>query len=201
MQNEASPRTTIIGFVIVIILIIGGAVLLLASRPQPVQITVNPPLPTATPLPTSTPSPLQVYVTGAVAQPETIVSIPAGSRVQAAIEAAGGVTDDADLQRVNLADIVRDGDQVHVPSLVEITAQADNGEAALPTPSGGEVIYINTATLEELMTLPGIGERTAQDIIAYREANGNFASLEDLDEVPGIGPATLEEIGALISFE
>ncbi len=198
MQNEASPRTTIIGFVIVIILIVGGAVLLLASRPQPVQITINPPLPTATPLPTNTPSPLQIYVTGAVAQPETIVLVPVGSRVQDVLEAAGGTTEDADLQRVNLADIVRDGDQIHVPSLIEVTAEA---EIILPTPSGGEVIYINTATLEELMTLPGIGEKTAQDILDYREANGNFASIEDLDEVPGIGPATLEELASLISFE
>lgn len=201
MQNEVSSRTTVIAFIIVIIMIVGGAALLLASRPQPVQITINPPLPTATPLPTNTPSPIQVYVTGAVAQPETIVLVPAGSRVQAVLEAAGGVTEDADLQRVNLAGIVRDGDQIHVPSLLELTAEAPSAEIVLPTPSGGEVIYINTATLEELMTLPGIGEKTAQDILDYREANGNFASLDDLDAVPGIGPATLEELAALISFE
>lgn len=201
MQNEVSPRTTIIAFIIVIIMIVGGAALLLASRPQPVQITINPPLPTATPPPTHTPSPIQVYVTGAVAKPQTIVSLPAGSRVQDAIDAAGGVTDDADLERVNLADMVRDGDQVHVPSLANEMTESDAVDVPLPTPSGGEVVYINSATLEELMALPGVGEKTAQDIIAYREANGNFTSLEDLDEVPGIGPATLEELAAFISFE
>src|SRR5690606_33435505 len=144
-----TSRTTVIAFAILALLIVGGMVLLLATRPQPVQITINPPIPTNTPPPTSTPSPLTVYVTGAVNQPESLHTLPPGSRVQDAIDAAGGTTDSADLSRVNLAAFVRDGDQVHVPSV-------DEAEVELPTPSGGAVIHINTATVEELDSLPGI---------------------------------------------
>src|SRR5690606_15011882 len=191
-----TSRTTVIAFAILALLIVGGMVLLLATRPQPVQITINPPIPTNTAPPTSTPSPLTVYVTGAVNQPESLHTLPPGSRVQDAIDAAGGTTDSADLSRVNLAAFVRDGDQVHVPSLDEAEA-----EVQLPTPSGGAVIHINTATVEELDSLPGIGPALAQAIIDYREANGDFTSMEDLDAVRAIGPAPLAELEGLTSLE
>jgi len=190
---EPSPRTTIIAFVIVALAILGGAILLLATRPEPVNITIHPPAPTATPEPTSTPSPITVYVTGAVVQPETTFTLPPGSRVQDAIEAAGGVTDGADMERVNLAQILRDGDQVHVPEI--------GVETALPTPGGGGIVHINSATLEELDTLPGIGPSLAQAIIDYRDANGPFADMAALDEVSGIGPGLLEDLEGLIAFD
>lgn len=190
---EPSPRASIIAFVIIAIAILGGGALLLASRPQPVQITINPPLPTATSAPTFTPGPITVYITGAVAQPEILLTLPAGTRIEAAIEAAGGVLENADLERVNLAAILRDGDQVHVPQRGQ--------ETILPTPGGSGIIYINTATVEELTALPGIGTGLAQRIIDYREANGFFDNLDALDAVPGIGPALLEAITPLISFE
>ncbi len=190
---EPSPRASIIAFIIIAIAILGGGALLLASRPQPVQITINPPLPTATSAPTLTPGPITVYITGAVAQPEILLTLPPGTRVEAAIEAAGGLLDNADLERVNLAAILRDGDQVHVPQ--------QGQEVILPTPGGSGIIYINTATVEELTALPGIGTGLAQRIIDYREANGFFANLDALDAVPGIGPALLEAITPLISFE
>jgi len=201
MSNDISPRTTLIIFVLIMAMLVVGGVLLLISRPDPVQITINPPLPTATPAPTDTPEPILVYVTGAVNEPEITVTLPYGSRVADALAAAGGVTDDADMERVNVAGIVHDGDQIHVPSL-QAAADSDTDEAAgLPTPSGGAVVYINTATLEELETLPGVGPATAQRIIDYRTENGNFTSMEDLDNVSGIGPAMLESLQGLISFE
>lgn len=203
MENDVSPRGTILAFLIVVIAIAAASALLLITRPETSQITINPPQPTHTPQPTATPAPILVYVTGAVNQPETTVTLPYDSRVEDAIEAAGGTTEDADLTLVNLAAVLHDGDQVHVPS--QSAAEETTGDAAeveaLPTRPGGEVIYINSASAEELESLPGIGPSTAAAIIEYREANGAFSSLEDLDNVPGIGPSTLENLAPLLAFD
>ncbi len=190
---EPSPRVTIIVFVVILLGIVGAAALLISTQPQPVQITINPPVPTSTAFPTGTPAPITVYITGAVAEPEQTLTLPSGSRVQDAIDAAGGMTETADLELVNLAGILRDGDQVHVPE--------QNQEVALPTASGGGIVHINTATVEELDTLPGVGPALAERIIAYRDANGAFTSLEDLDNVEGIGPALIGELQGLIAFD
>lgn len=192
-STEPSTRNTIIAFVIVIIATIGGGLILISSRPQPMQIAINTPVPTATPAPTSTFAPITVYVTGAVAQPEQLITLPYRSRVKDAIDAVGGMTDQSDLTRINLADFLHDGDQVHVPEIGHIVE--------LPTPSGGVVVHINTATLDELDTLPGIGPSLAQDIIAYRDANGMFKSFDDLDNVAGVGPALIEELQGLLAFD
>lgn len=185
---------------LLLLAIVGGGMVFFLGRPAPTAITIVPPPPTATAAPTSTPSPsptpgpLQIYVTGAVRNPETLVTVPYGSRVLDAIEAAGGFAPDADRQRVNLAQILRDGDQVHVYANAA-------PEIALPTPNDSGVIYVNTATAEELERLPRIGPALAERIIAYREANGPFEALEDLGNVSGIGPAILEEIAPYISLE
>ena len=199
MQSQASSRINLIALIIVAILIIGGGALLLSSRPEPVQITINPPVPTATAEPTATPSPILVYVTGEVLQPETMVEVPFGSRVMDAITATGGITENADQTLVNLAGILRDGDQIHVPAIV--AADEETTIESLPTPSGGGVIYINSATVEELQTLPGVGPALAQRIIDYRDENGFFSSLEDLDNVSGIGPSILSNLSELIAFD
>jgi competence protein ComEA len=123
-----------------------------------------------------------------------MLSLPVGSRVQDALDAVGGMTENADLERVNLAQILRDGDQIHVPKQDETLT--------LATPSGGiALVYINSATLDELITLPGVGEALAQRIIDYRIANGPYADLTALDNVSGVGPAMLERIRELVVFD
>ncbi len=195
MNDEPPARNVIAAFVLVVIAIIIGVVLLLGTRPQTVEIVINPPVPTVTPPPSATPAPLQIYVSGAVANPQITLELPPGSRVEDALRLAGGAAPDADMSRVNPVGILRDGDHVHVFRVGE-------GDAvALPTAGGGGIVYVNSATLEELITLPGIGPVTAQAILDYRTENGPFARLEDLDNVSGIGPATLANIAALVMFE
>lgn len=195
-QPQPPARTTIMAFFLLALAIVGGAILLLVTRPQPVQITINPPLPTTTTEPTVTPGPITVYITGAVQQPQTTLSLPFGSRVQEAVEAAGGLLDEADRDRVNMAQILRDGDQVHVPSISSVEA-----ETVLATPNSSGIVHINRATTEELATLPGVGPTLAGRIITYRDENGPFASLDDLDNVSGIGPSLLAEMEGLIAFD
>ncbi len=143
---------------------------------------------------TSTPGSYTIYVTGEVAQPESIITLPPGSRVEDAIRAAGGATTNANLSLVNLAQALRDGDLVYVPPLA--------GDAIeTPTPNHPPVVNVNTATAEELDTLPGIGPALAQAIVEYRTQNGAFTSLSDLDNVPGLGPAKLEALRELVVFE
>jgi competence protein ComEA len=143
---------------------------------------------------TSTLGVYTVYITGEVVHPQTMVSLPGGSRVEDAIKAAGGTTSNADLSRVNLSQILNDGDQVHVPPLVGDDIQT-------PTPNHLPLVHINSATLEELDTLPGIGPSLAQAIIDYRTENGPFSGPEDLDNVPGIGPSILEDLRPLIVYD
>lgn len=196
MPSELSPRLTVILFLVVINLVALGAALLLRARPEPAVITIHPPVPTATLLPTVTPASILVYVTGAVHQPGTLHALPFGSRVQDVIAAAGGVADLADQSRVNLAGILRDGDHIHVPSI-----RQDGDSPALPTASGGNRVYVNTAAPDELETLPGIGPTMALRIVAYRDAAGPFKNLDDLDNVFGIGPATLAKLRGLVAFD
>jgi competence protein ComEA len=185
--------------VVIAVAVIGGVVLLLASRPAPVSITINPPPPTSAPAPTVTPSPLVVYVTGAVNQPGAMVTLPPGSRINDALAAAGGASADADLERIDLAALLRDGDHVHVYARGEAPPQS---EVAQPdSASGTMLVHVNRATREELETLPGIGPALAQRIIDYRATHGAFASLESLMEVSGIGERTIEQLDGLVAFD
>lgn len=145
-------------------------------------------------LPTpTTPVGLVVYVTGEVASPG-VYTLPIGaSRITDAIEAAGGFTDKADVNSVNLAAPLADGQQVQVPSLEEPTAGGDQGAETT------SLININTASLELLQTLSGIGPVKAQAIIDFRLSNGPFQRIEDILQVQGIGEKTFESIRAYIT--
>jgi competence protein ComEA len=129
---------------------------------------------------------LIVHVAGAVADPG-VYRLPAGARVTDALKEAGGPTDKADQNRINLAAMLADGQQVVVPS--KVPASGVPAIAAGATEEGP--ISLGTATEADLETIDGIGPVTAADIIEYRDANGGVGSIEQLDEVPGIGPATI----------
>jgi competence protein ComEA len=131
---------------------------------------------------------LVVHVVGAVRRPG-LYRLPDRSRISDAVTRAGGATRSADLSAVNLAAPISDGVQVVVP------AKGPSGESSSQTPDAPTgPLHLNTATLEELDALPGVGPVTAQKILDYREQHGAFASIDELDAIPGIGPARLEQL-------
>jgi competence protein ComEA len=119
--------------------------------------------------------------------------------------AAGGFSDNGDTGSLNLAEILKDGDQVSVPTLLSPTANDGRSGQATASPaeqtnSSPTIININTATIYELDTLPEIGPKTAQAIIDYRTTHGLFTKIDDILEVQGIGPQTFEKIRDLITI-
>lgn len=141
-----------------------------------------------------------IHVVGAVRHPG-IVSIDAGSRVSDALDAAGGLLANAAQEALNLARVVADGEQVAVPTIDEWQAGglAGGGPAAGGGAGGASgacaaVVNLNTATVTELETLPGVGPSTAAKIVADREANGLFTAPEDLMRVSGIGEKKFEAL-------
>ena len=129
---------------------------------------------------------LVVHVAGAVRHPG-VYRLRAGARVADAVRRAGGARRRADLGAVNLAAELQDGRQVLVP----LRARAGGPPVAGAAPAPGVPLDLNTATVEQLDELDGIGPATAQQIVAYREAHGGFGSVEELDQVPGIGETRL----------
>lgn len=142
-----------------------------------------------------------VHISGEVINPG-VITLKDGSRVVDAIDMAGGVTQNADLSKINLAYILEDAQKVHIPSkdeentVEEITSQSNslNKEKNL-------IININTANEKELQSLPGIGESTAKKIINYRKENGKFNSIEDIKNVSGIGESKFNKIKNNISIK
>ena len=135
---------------------------------------------------------LIVHVVGAVHRPG-LYRLKGGARIADAVRRAGGATRKADLEAINLAAPVEDGLQVVVPRRLPPAAggaPAASGES----PAVQGPVHLNTATLEQLDALPGIGPVTAQKILDWREKHGAFTSIEDLDAIPGIGPARLEQL-------
>ena len=130
---------------------------------------------------------ITIHIIGEVKYPGIVV-LKNGQRIVDAIEAAGGETEEADLNKLNLAQILNDGDKVYVPN------KADEIEDYKDTTGKSSTVNLNTATLEELTSLPGIGESTAQKIIDYRKQNGKFKTIEDLKNVSGIGESKFDNI-------
>ncbi|MGE2723905.1 ComEA family DNA-binding protein [Mycolicibacterium pulveris] len=184
------------------------------DKPPPVMSANLPPVQmvsSGSPTPSGAPPPEQpvvVSVVGLVHKPG-LVTLDPGARIADALGAAGGALDGADLLGLNMARRVADGEQIIVgiasapgqPTAMGSSITADNGTApadpaapAADTAAQGAVVDLNTATVEQLDTLPGIGPVTASAIVAWRDANGPFSSVEQLGDVDGIGPARLEKL-------
>lgn len=133
---------------------------------------------------------IYVHITGAVNNPG-VIKLAQGSRLIDAIEKLGGLAENADTDSVNLASVLEDEDKIHIYTKDE-TAETGTGSASAA--SGMGRVNINTASLEDLKTLPGIGDAIGKSIIDYREKNGAFRSLEDLKEVDRIGDKVFEKL-------
>ncbi|MEY2419621.1 MAG: competence protein ComEA [Actinomycetota bacterium] len=141
--------------------------------------------------PTTTSGELHVHAAGAVARPGVVV-VPGGSRVTDVVAAAGGAAPDADVDQVNLAAPVTDGERVYIPHKGEavMSSSAASGTAA----AGDGIVNLNDADETALETLPGVGPATAKAIIDYRTQHGKFRKVDDLLNVRGIGPSKLSQI-------
>ena len=172
-------------------LLLGGVILLffLPQRGEPIQLVTATPKSAA--LTTPTPSTVQVHVTGAVKNPGVYVLLE-NARNMDAITAAGGATSEADLERINLSEFIKDGQRVYIPYKNQPIPTSERASTISLSPTEPTLVNINTADADALMSLPGIGEVKAAAIIAYRETYGPFTSIEALLNVNGIGQATLE---------
>jgi competence protein ComEA len=166
--------------------------------------------------PAPTKEPIAVHVVGAVPRPG-LYEFAEGARIQDAINVAGGLLTSADVNTINLAALLEDGQQLIIPyKLGEEPAAGDGsdpsdddslnlpGSEETPAPSGSnesELVNINTASVEELDKLPGIGPTIAQRIIDYRTENGPFSVIEDILNVSGIGPSTFDNIKDFITTQ
>ena len=153
-----------------------------------------------------------IHITGSVKNPG-IVKLKEGSRIEDAIESAGGLTENADITKVNLAYVVEDGTKIKIPSASEEdigdediidSKSGDNiiiEENTISSNKSIQTININKATEKEFETLPGIGPSLASKIIEYRNQNGKFESIEDIKNINGIGDNKYEKIKDLITVK
>jgi competence protein ComEA len=201
-------------FVILLIITFAGAALFYFRQPtqEPLEIlpavapaTVSPAVPPSSP----TPSLVRVFVSGAVINSD-VYFLPQGSIVKDAILAAGGFAPGADSERINQALELKDQQQLHVPRIGEEnlqpliqggTGERNSSVISIPDNEIAGLININTATPDQLDSLPGIGPAIAQRIVEYRESIGGFNSIDQITEVKGIGPALFDEIKGLITVQ
>ncbi len=143
---------------------------------------------------------ITVDVKGAVKAPG-IYDLPVGSRVNDAVQKAGGLTEQADSKALNLAQKVSDEALVYVPTKGEESASQQAGSGTASSTSKEKKVNINKAILEELKQVKGLGGKRAQDIIDHREANGKFKSVEELKKVSGIGAKTIEKLKDYVTVD
>jgi competence protein ComEA len=138
-----------------------------------------------------------VDVTGRVREPG-VYRLPAGSRVNDALQRAGGAEGDADVEAINLAARLSDGQQISIPARAKgpVGVSLDSGTGGAMDPASAGPINFGSATPEELDTIDGIGPVTAQKLLEYRQQHGGISSVDDLDQIDGIGPATIEALRA-----
>ncbi len=185
----------LLGIGILLGLLATGGILLVSSQPRGEAVRLSPP---------PTISPIMVHISGAVVHPG-VYSLPPGCRIRDVVEAAGGLLPEANMQLLNLAAFIQDGEQIIIASKLPTPLPASPADLENPetheTPAAADLpLNINTATLEQLDMLPGIGPEKARRIIDYRETYGPFATVEAIQKVSGIGPATFEKIKALITI-
>jgi competence protein ComEA len=180
-------------FGVLVGLFLAAVIYLVAAPPRGSSIELLPP---------PTVAPILVQVDGAVKTPG-IYSLARESRVNAAIDAAGGFTQNANKAAMNLAARVKDGEKVVVPVVgtplpLLLTPEVRNEKTI---PAATQPVNLNTATLDDLQTLPGIGPSKAQKILDYREAHQGFKTIEEIQEVQGIGAATFEKLKEFITVQ
>lgn len=187
MQKILEKSVTI--FIGVLIGLAASGILWLAASPPRGQAVILRPAPT--------PVPLVVQVSGAVLRPG-VYALPQGSRVRDAIDAAGGLLAEANTEKVNLADLLNDGQKLVIPGASDVSGEGSEfvpaDEELTDTQFPDYLIDINHATAEELETLPGIGPTLAMRIVQYRDEHGPFQTIEDIMNVSGIGPTTFDLI-------
>lgn len=191
MQNISTKMKIVIAVVVVIIATTVGIYMYKQTQENTVSYYGNEEQSEETHI-----SQITVHITGAINNPGVII-LEEGARIVDALKAAGGETEEADVNRLNLAYVLEDGEKLYIPSKNEeeqeyITQGKDNMS------EGQSKININSAQIEELITLPGVGEATANKIIEYRKENGKFQKIEDLKNVPGIGDSKYENIKTMI---
>lgn len=143
---------------------------------------------------------ITVDVKGAVKSPG-IYDLPVGSRVNDAVQKAGGLTEQADSKSLNLAQKVSDEALVYVPTKGEESASQQTSSGTASSTSKDKKVNINKASLEELKQVKGLGGKRAQDIIDHREANGKFKSVDELKKVSGIGAKTIEKLKDYVTVD
>lgn len=143
---------------------------------------------------------ITVYINGEVKKPG-VYTLNYGSIVEDLVKMAGGFTDDVNPDiKLNLAKKLKDEDYVFVDKKADASSSTTNSQTSSGITSGSDKIDINSATLEELDKIPGVGPVTAQKIIDYREKNGYFSSIEDLEKIDGIGKKTIDKFKDVIDI-